>query len=115
MLCGTWEELYASLGAWPPTEYTDLMTLCGSGMWSRWLCFHTPLWAGGAHFRSVAVMTADGLVDTLLAWQRGVLGTAGLPGVEAGDDPLEIACYRPWNDACAVRRPSHVSSRCQAR
>ncbi|WP_282704072.1 SMI1/KNR4 family protein [Streptomyces sp. CC219B] len=40
-----------------------------------------------------------GLIDTLLAWQRGTLSTEGLPGLdEADDDPLDFARFRAWDD-----------------
>ncbi|MFJ8084541.1 hypothetical protein ACIQ6Y_28465 [Streptomyces sp. NPDC096205] len=40
-----------------------------------------------------------GLLDTLLAWQRGALVTPGLVRLdEEDDDPLEFAGFRSWDD-----------------
>ncbi len=39
-----------------------------------------------------------GLVDTLLAWQRGTFSTAGLAGLDEEDDPVEFAVFRAWDD-----------------
>lgn len=38
------------------------------------------------------------LVDTLLDWLRGSLVTAGFPGRDDIDDPLERIGFKPWND-----------------
>lgn len=40
----------------------------------------------------------SGLVDTLVAWQRGHLVTDGLAGLDEGDDPVEFAGFEPWDD-----------------
>ncbi|MFI7017986.1 SMI1/KNR4 family protein [Streptomyces sp. NPDC050164] len=37
-----------------------------------------------------------GLMDTLLAWQRGRLVTPGLCGLDEDDDPVEFAGFEPW-------------------
>ncbi|MCX5241706.1 SMI1/KNR4 family protein [Streptomyces prunicolor] len=42
---------------------------------------------------------ADGLIDTLLAWQRGALVTEGLAGLDEEDDPLEKAGFDAWDDS----------------
>ncbi|MFI0038889.1 hypothetical protein ACH4NS_25820 [Streptomyces mutabilis] len=39
-----------------------------------------------------------GLVDTLVAWQRGRLVTHGLAGLDEEDDPLEFAGFEAWDD-----------------
>ncbi|RSN51770.1 hypothetical protein DMH12_21225 [Streptomyces sp. WAC 04229] len=39
-----------------------------------------------------------GLVDTLVAWQRGTLVTHGLAGLDEEDDPLEFAGFEAWDD-----------------
>lgn len=38
-----------------------------------------------------------GLVDTLLAWQRGRFEAEGLPGLDRDDDPVEFALFEPWD------------------
>ncbi|MFI8240259.1 hypothetical protein ACIF83_23755 [Streptomyces sp. NPDC085866] len=40
----------------------------------------------------------QGLVDTLLAWQRGRLGTAGLCVLDEDDDPVEFADFESFGD-----------------
>ncbi|MGW0815130.1 SMI1/KNR4 family protein [Streptomyces viridiviolaceus] len=40
-----------------------------------------------------------GLIDTLLAWQRGTLATHGLAGLDEDDDPVEFAGFESWSDA----------------
>ena len=42
---------------------------------------------------------ADGLIDTLLAWQRGALVTEGLAGLDEEDDPVEKAGFDAWDDS----------------
>ncbi|WP_413800238.1 hypothetical protein [Streptomyces iranensis] len=39
-----------------------------------------------------------GLVDALLAWQRGTFATAGLAALDEDDDPVECAGFEPWDD-----------------
>ncbi|MEV7562649.1 SMI1/KNR4 family protein [Streptomyces sp. NPDC089795] len=39
----------------------------------------------------------SGLIDTLLAWQRGTLTAPGLPGLDQSDDPVECAGFDPWD------------------
>ncbi|PWK66717.1 SUKH superfamily protein [Streptomyces sp. CG 926] len=39
----------------------------------------------------------SGLIDTLLAWQRGTLTAPGLPGLDRSDDPVECAGFAPWD------------------
>ncbi|MEV4615812.1 hypothetical protein AB0K43_24955 [Kitasatospora sp. NPDC049258] len=41
----------------------------------------------------------QGLIDTLLAWQRGALRTAGLATPDEDDDPVEFAGFEPWDDS----------------
>lgn len=38
----------------------------------------------------------QGLIDTLLAWQRGKLRGAGLPGFDVDDDPLDFVRFDAW-------------------
>ncbi|MGH4033478.1 SMI1/KNR4 family protein [Actinomycetota bacterium Odt1-20B] len=40
----------------------------------------------------------QGLVDTLLAWQRGTFDTEGLPGLDEDDDPVECAVFEAWDE-----------------
>ncbi|WP_371591910.1 hypothetical protein [Streptomyces virginiae] len=40
----------------------------------------------------------DGLIDTLLAWQRGTLVTPGFAALDEDDDPVEFAGFRSWDD-----------------
>lgn len=40
-----------------------------------------------------------GLLDTLLAWQRGRLVTPGLCAWDEEDDPVEFAAFEPWDDS----------------
>ena len=40
-----------------------------------------------------------GLIDTLLAWQRGAFRTAGLPALDEDDDPVECAGFESWDDS----------------
>jgi hypothetical protein len=40
-----------------------------------------------------------GLIDTLLAWQRGQLRSAGLPAFDMGDDPLDFVRFDPWDES----------------
>ncbi|WP_327070247.1 SMI1/KNR4 family protein [Kitasatospora sp. NBC_01302] len=40
----------------------------------------------------------QGLIDTLLAWQRGTFSTAGLAALDEDDDPIEFAGFEPWDD-----------------
>ncbi|SFT75507.1 hypothetical protein SAMN04487904_107166 [Actinopolyspora lacussalsi subsp. righensis] len=42
----SWEELFTELGTRLPAEYMELMETYGSGCWTRWLRFHTPLRTG---------------------------------------------------------------------
>ncbi|MFI0775455.1 hypothetical protein [Streptomyces sp. NPDC021212] len=39
-----------------------------------------------------------GLVDALLAWQRGTFVTEGLAALDEDDDPVEHAGFEPWDD-----------------
>jgi cell wall assembly regulator SMI1 len=41
---------------------------------------------------------AGGLIDTLLAWQRGTLTDGGLAALDEEDDPVECAGFDPWDD-----------------
>ncbi|MFI1050219.1 hypothetical protein ACH4U3_31370 [Streptomyces griseoruber] len=43
----------------------------------------------------------QGLIDTLLAWQRGRLGGPGLCRPDEEDDPVEFARFDPWDDDAA--------------
>lgn len=40
-----------------------------------------------------------GLVDTLVAWQRGTLVAPGLAGLDEDDDPVEFAGFEAWDDS----------------
>ncbi|BAC74471.1 hypothetical protein AQJ43_16405 [Streptomyces avermitilis] len=40
----------------------------------------------------------SGLVDTLVAWQRGLLTAPGLAGLDEDDDPVEFARFESWDD-----------------
>jgi hypothetical protein len=40
-----------------------------------------------------------GLIDTLLAWQRGTLATEGLAALDEEDDPVEHAGFEAWDDS----------------
>ncbi|MEU3668315.1 hypothetical protein [Streptomyces virginiae] len=40
----------------------------------------------------------DGLIDTLLDWQRGTLVTPGFSTFDEDDDPVEFADFEPWDD-----------------
>ncbi|MFI2414271.1 SMI1/KNR4 family protein [Streptomyces sp. NPDC018947] len=57
-----------------------------------------PLVVWPRHARQGAPLE-HGLVDTLVAWQRGRLAAPGLAGLDEDDDPLEYAGFRAWNDA----------------
>lgn len=39
-----------------------------------------------------------GLIDTLLAWQRGTLSADGLAGLDEDDDPLECSGFESWDE-----------------
>ncbi|WP_377268086.1 SMI1/KNR4 family protein [Peterkaempfera sp. SMS 1(5)a] len=39
-----------------------------------------------------------GLIETLLAWQRGSLDEEGFAGLDQDDDPVEFARFEPWDD-----------------
>ncbi|MEV0482293.1 hypothetical protein AB0I69_17000 [Streptomyces sp. NPDC050508] len=40
-----------------------------------------------------------GLIDTLLAWQRGTLATEGLAALDEEDDPVEHDGFEAWDDS----------------
>lgn len=40
-----------------------------------------------------------GLIDTLLAWQRGTFSVEGLAGLDEDDDPIEFAKFEPFDDS----------------
>ncbi|WP_055588388.1 SMI1/KNR4 family protein [Streptacidiphilus griseoplanus] len=161
---GDWADLHAELGTRLPQEYLTLMELYGSGCWSNWLRFHTPLrtddkrrflrhveyvaeaygslgeddpeqyplamWPEPGGFLPFAnsidgdhlgwlTEGADpdawplvvwprhapqgppletGLIDTLVAWQRGHLEADGFAELDQDDDPVEFASFAPWDD-----------------
>jgi hypothetical protein len=56
---GTWERLFRTLGIALPTEYVELMTTYGAGVWSNWLRFFTPLRFRSASFAHEVESTLD--------------------------------------------------------
>ncbi|MBS2533119.1 hypothetical protein KGQ20_10050 [Catenulispora sp. NF23] len=40
----------------------------------------------------------NGLIDTLLAWQRGKLRDAGLAGFDVDDDPFDFVRFEAWGE-----------------
>lgn len=40
-----------------------------------------------------------GLIDTLVAWQRGTFVAAGFAGLDEDDDPLEFSGFESWDDS----------------
>jgi hypothetical protein len=40
-----------------------------------------------------------GLIDTLVAWQRGTFAAAGFAAIDEDDDPIEFASFEPWDDS----------------
>lgn len=57
---GTWEELFEGLGTRLPAEYVALMNRYGSGCWSQWLQFMTPLRTSGRGFAHHVSQSLDG-------------------------------------------------------
>lgn len=41
----------------------------------------------------------QGLINTLLAWQRGTFSTEGLAALDEDDDPVEFASFESWDDS----------------
>ncbi|MFI6549911.1 SMI1/KNR4 family protein [Streptomyces prunicolor] len=56
-----------------------------------------PLIVWPRHTDQVPVLEG-GLIDTLLAWQRGTPGTPGLDELDEEDDPVEYAGFDAWDD-----------------